>query len=45
MEMVRDQSSIATAGWTGFQSKPCPKHIVEKAIAELPKKTLFQAGN
>ena len=42
MEMVRDQSSIATAEWTGFQSKPCPKHIVEKAIAELPKKHFFK---
>ena len=40
MEMVRDQSSFATSGWTDFQSKPSPKHIVEKAIAELPKKQL-----
>ena len=40
--MVRDQSSLATSGWTGFQGKPCPKNVVQKAIDDLPKKYFFK---
>ena len=43
--MVKDQSTLATAGWTGFQNIPCPKHLVQKAIADLPKKYFFKQVN
>ena len=42
MEMVRDQSARATAGWKGFQYYPTSKKSAQKTVEKLSSKWFYR---
>ena len=42
MEIVRDQSSRATAGWKGFQFHPTSKYSAQKTVDSLNSKWFYR---
>ena len=42
MEMIKDQSDRATAGWTGFMGTPTTKETAQKAVDLIPKKWFYK---
>ena len=42
MEMVRDQSGRAIAGWRGFQFHPTSKHSAQKDVDKLSSKWFYR---
>ena len=42
MEMIKDQSDRATAGWTGFMGTPTTKETAPKAVDLIPKKWFYK---
>ena len=42
MEMVKDQSERATAGWTGFMGPPTTKEAALEAVQHIPKKWFYK---
>ena len=42
MEMIKDQSDRATAGWTGFMGTPTSKETAQKAVDSIPKKWFYK---
>ena len=42
MEMVRDQSTRATAGWRGFQYHPTSKQSAKNSVDKLSTKWFYR---